>query len=257
MFIDSHCHLDRLKLDAYEGCLSALIDRARSVGVEHILCVATDLENSEIVIKIAEQFVDVSASVGVHPSDALEQEPTVDDLVSLAVHPKVVAIGETGLDYYYNESELEIRRERFRIHIRAAKKVKKPLIVHSRAAREDTINILSEEGASEVAGVMHCFTESWDMAQEALKMGFYISISGIVTFKNAGNVTEVAKKVPLERLLIETDAPFLAPTPFRGKQNEPQYLRFVAEKVAQLRGLTLESLAQATAQNFKTLFIKV
>lgn len=257
MFIDSHCHLDRLKLDAYEGCLSALIDRSRSVGVEHILCVATDLENSETVIKIAEQFVDVSASVGVHPSDALEQEPTVDELVSLAVHPKVVAIGETGLDYYYNESELEVRRERFRIHIRAAKKVKKPLIVHSRAAREDTINILSEESASEVAGVMHCFTESWDMAQEALKMGFYISISGIVTFKNAGNVTEIAKKVPLERLLIETDAPFLAPTPFRGKQNEPQYVRFVAEKVAQLRGLTLESLAQATAQNFKTLFLKV
>lgn len=255
MFIDSHCHLNMLKLDAYDGSLSALVEQARSVGVSHILCVATDLENSKTVAGIAEQFSDVSASVGVHPSDTVDAEPTVEVLVDLAAHPKVIAIGETGLDYYYNDSGLDAMRERFRIHIRAAKQVNKPLIIHSRNAREDTLRILREEKAEAVKGVMHCFTESWGMAQEAMEMGFYISISGIVTFKNAGEVAEVAKRVPLDRLLIETDAPYLAPAPFRGKQNEPQYVRFVAEKIAELKKLSIEKIAEVTTQNFQNLFL--
>lgn len=250
MLVDSHCHLNMLKLDAYGGDLDALVDAARNVGVEHILCVATDLENSKTVSEIAARYDDVSASVGVHPSDKLPQEPTVEDLVTLAQHPKVIAIGETGLDYYYNDSGLDVMRERFRTHIRAAKEVNKPVIIHSRDAREDTMNILREENAESVGGVMHCFTESWEMAQEALAIGFYISISGIVTFKNAGNVAEVAKQVPLDRLLIETDAPFLAPVPYRGKQNEPQYVRFVAEKVAELRSISLQEIAESTKNNF-------
>lgn len=254
MFIDSHCHLNMLKLDAYNGDLSALIEQARSVGVEHILCVATDLQNSKTVIEIAEQYLDVSASVGVHPSDKLDYEPTVEDLVQLALHPKVIAIGETGLDYYYNDAGLDVMRERFRVHVRAAKETKKPLIIHSRDAREDTMTILRDEGAASVKGVMHCFTESWEMAEEAMDLGFYISISGIVTFKNAGNVADVAQKVPLDRLLIETDAPFLAPVPYRGKQNEPQYVRFVAEKIAELKNISIDKLAEATTQNFNTLF---
>jgi len=254
MFVDSHCHLNMLKLDAYHGDLSALIEQARSVGVEHILCVATDLDSSKTVAEIAEQFPDVSASVGVHPSDKLDHEPTVEDLVTLASHPEVIAIGETGLDYHYNDSGLDVMRERFRIHVRAAKEVNKPLIIHSRDAREDTMMILREEDAESVKGVMHCFTESWEMAQEALAIGFYISISGIVTFKNAGDVADVATRVPLERLLIETDAPFLAPVPYRGKQNEPQYVRFVAEKIAELKGLSVDKVAETTTQNFKSLF---
>lgn len=252
--VDSHCHLNMLKLDAYQGNLTALIDAARSQGVEHILCVATDLKNSKTVIEIAEQYENVSASVGVHPSDHHETKASVDDLVVLATHSKVVAIGETGLDYHYNDSGLDLMRDSFRHHVRAARAVKKPLIIHSRDAREDTLKILHDENAEEVRGVMHCFTESWEMAQEAMAIGFYISISGIVTFKNAGQVADVAKKVPLDRLLIETDAPFLAPVPYRGKQNEPQYVRFVAEKIAELKGISADEIAERTTQNFYDLF---
>jgi len=252
--VDSHCHLNMLKLDKYDGDLTALIEQARCQRVEHILCVATDLESSRIVIDIAQQYSDVSASVGVHPSDKLDIEPTVDQLVSLACSPKVIAIGETGLDYHYNDSGLDAMRERFRVHVRAARQVNKPLIIHSRDAREDTLKILREEQADSVKGVMHCFTESWQMAQAAMDLGFYISISGIVTFKNANQVTEVAKKVPLDRLLIETDAPFLAPVPYRGQQNEPQYVRFVAEKIADLKGIAVEEIAKRTTENFYTLF---
>ena len=254
MYIDSHCHLNMLKLDTYGGDLSALVDQATSVGVGHILCVGTTLQDSETVIQIAEQFEHVSASVGVHPSEKSKPEPTIDRLAELASHPKVIAIGETGLDYHYNDSGLDIMRERFRTHIHVAKQVQKPLIIHSRDAREDTINILREEDARSVGGVMHCFTESWEMAQEALAIDFYISISGIVTFKKAGDVAIVATKTPLEKLLIETDAPYLAPVPFRGKQNEPQYVRFVAEKIAELRNMSTEDVAQATTDNFKRLF---
>ena len=252
--VDSHCHLNMLKLDAYEGDLSALVKQAKSVGVGHILCVGTTLEDSKTVIQIAEQFPNVSASIGVHPSEKSEHEPSVEVLMDMAEHSKVVAIGETGLDYHYNDSGLDVMRERFGTHIRAAKHVQKHLIIHSRDAREDTMNILREEDAQSVAGLMHCFMESWEMAQEALAIGFYISISGIVTFKKAGNVAIVAEKVPLEKLLIETDAPYLAPEPYRGKQNEPQYVRFVAEKIAELKGLSIEEVAENTTKNFQALF---
>jgi TatD DNase family protein len=254
MLIDSHCHLNMLKLDAYHGDLTALIQQARSVGVEHILCVATDLDNAKQVIEIAERYDDVSASVGVHPSDVADHQADIDELLRLAAHPKVIAIGETGLDYHYNDAGLDGMRQQFRDHIKVARELNKPLIIHSRDAREDTMRILDEEGAKSVAGVMHCFTESWEMAQQAMALGFYISISGIVTFKNAKEVAEVAKKVPLDRLLIETDAPFLAPVPYRGKQNEPQYVRFVAEKIAELRHIHVDDVAKATTENFKRLF---
>ncbi len=252
--VDSHCHLDMLDLTPYDGDMGQLLAAAEAVGVEHFLTIGVDMENADKVIAIAEQFDNVHASVGMHPSDKAESEPTVEDLLAYAARPKVVAIGETGLDYYYNDSGLELQRERFRTHIRAAKQCQKPLIIHSRDAREDTIRILTEEGANQVTGVMHCFTENWAMAEQALALGFYISISGIVTFKNAQNVADVAKKIPLERLLIETDSPYLAPVPYRGKKNEPQYVRFVAEKVAELREVPVEEIAAATTCNFYRLF---
>lgn len=254
MLVDSHCHLNMLNLDAYQGDLGALIDKAKSVGVAHILCVGVDIENAQTVIDIATQFEGVSASVGLHPSEKVTQEPTIEELVALANHPKVVAIGETGLDYYYNDSGLDNMRERFRRHIRAALTVNKPIIVHSRSAHEDTIRIMREENAAQVKGVMHCFTESWEMAQDAMALDFLISFSGIVTFKNARNVAAVAEKVPLDRMLIETDAPYLTPVPYRGKPNEPQYVRFVAEHLAQLKQTTVEAVAEQTTQNFKALF---
>lgn len=254
MLVDSHCHLNMLNLDAYKGDLSALIEQAKSVGVEHILCVGVDIENAQAVIDIADQYEGVSASVGLHPSEKVKTEPSVEELVTLASHPKVVAIGETGLDYYYNDSGLDVMRERFRTHIKAALQLKKPIIIHSRNAHQDTIQIMREENASQVKGVMHCFTESWEMAQEAMKLGFFISFSGIVTFKNAANVAEVAKKVPLDCMLIETDAPYLTPVPYRGKPNEPQHVRFVAEHLAQLKQTTYETIAAQTTENFHALF---
>ncbi len=254
MLVDSHCHLNMLNLDAYNGNLGALIDQAKSVGVEHILCVGVDIDNAQAVIDIADQYEGVSASVGLHPSEKVDKEPTVEELVTLARHPKVVAIGETGLDYYYNDSGLDIMRDRFRTHIRAALTLKKPIIIHSRSAHEDTIRIMREENAARVKGVMHCFTESWEMAQEAMELGFFISFSGIVTFKNAKNVAEVAEKVPLDRMLIETDAPYLTPVPYRGKPNEPQYVRFVAEHLAKIKQTTFEAVADQTTANFNALF---
>lgn len=254
MLVDSHCHLNMLNLDIYNGDLGALIDRAKSVGVEHILCVGVDIENAQTVINIADQFSGVSASIGLHPSEKVIKEPTVKQLVTLANHPKVIAIGETGLDYYYNNSGLDVMRERFRTHIRAALEINKPIIIHSRGAHEDTIRIMREENASQVKGVMHCFTESLKMAQDAMALDFLISFSGIVTFKNAKNVADVAKKVPLECMLIETDAPYLTPVPYRGKPNEPQYVRFVAEHLAKLKETTFEIVADQTTQNFQTVF---
>ena len=254
MLIDSHCHLNILDLDADNGDLGALIERAKNVGVDHILCVGINIENAQAVIDVAQQFKQVSASVGLHPSETVETEPTVMELVKWADHPKVVAIGETGLDFYYNKTGLDNMRERFRVHIRAALKSKKPLIIHTRDARQDTINIMREENASQVGGVMHCFTESWQMAQEAMELGFYISFSGIVTFKNAKNVVEVAQQVPMDKMLIETDAPYLTPDPYRGKPNEPQYVRFVAERIAKIKGISYEEVVEQTGQNFSQLF---
>lgn len=255
MLVDSHCHLDMLDLIPYEGKLGSLIKKAKSAGVEHILCVGIDLINASRIIKISEQFNNVSASVGLHPNKEVDFELTVAELIKLASHPKVIAIGETGLDYhYYNKIDVEEMQNNFRLHIRAAIKLSKPLIVHSRNAQEDTIQIMQEEKAEIVGGVIHCFTESWEMAKKAMDLGFYISFSGIVTFKNAKNIAEVAKRIPLEKMLIETDAPYLAPEPFRGKKNEPQYVRYVAEYIANLKNASLNTVARKTTENYYYLF---
>ena len=254
MFVDSHCHLNMLDLKPYKGDLGALIEKAKIEGVEHILCVGVDLVHVQTIIEIAERFKNVSASVGLHPSEKVNHEPTTLEIIELADHPKVVAIGETGLDYYYNNSGLQIMRDRFRSHIQAALKLRKPLIIHSRSASVDTMQIMQEEDAKMVRGVMHCFTESWDMAKQALELGFYISFSGIVTFKNAANVAEVAKKTPLEKMLVETDAPYLTPVPYRGKKNEPQYVRYVAEHIADLKNIAVDEIARKTTENYFNLF---
>ncbi len=253
MLVDSHCHLDRLDLSKNNN-LSELINTAHKADIGHMLCVSIDLESYPEMLAAVESQKGVSVSVGVHPCDDDRREPTVDELVELAKHPKNVAIGETGLDYFRVEGDLEWQRERFRTHIRAAKIAKKPLIIHTREAREDTIRILQEEDAAEVGGVMHCFTETWDMAQAAMEMGFYISFSGIVTFKNAVELQEVAQKVPLDRMLIETDSPYLAPVPHRGKPNQPLYVRYVAEKIGELRNMTSEEVGRITTDNFYRLF---
>ena len=252
--IDSHCHLDRLDLKPFEGSLDAALEEARSNGVGHMLCVCIDLEHFDDVISIARAYKDISASVGVHPNDEVEHEPTADILIELANDPDVVAIGETGLDYFRSEGDLEWQRDRFRQHISAAKGCRKPLIIHTREAREDTIKLMQEEKAANIGGVMHCFTENWDMAKQALDMNFYISFSGIVTFKTAVELMEVAKQVPEDRILIETDSPYLAPVPFRGKSNHPANVRFVAEHIANLRGTTVEHIAEVTTRNYHQLF---
>ena len=254
MLIDSHCHLNCLNLDAHNGSLDSAVQAARDNGVSHMLCVCIDMEHFPEVLQCAETYDDVTASVGQHPNDPIDVEPTVEDLVRLADHPKVVAIGETGLDYFRSEGDLDWQRERFRTHIAAAKQAQKPLIIHTRDAREDTIQIMREENASDVGGVMHCFTETWEMAKQAMDMGFLISFSGIVTFKNAKELQDVARKVPLESMLIETDSPYLAPVPFRGKPNEPAYVRHVAEFLAELRGVSFEEIAEVTTANYYGVF---
>jgi len=254
MLIDSHCHLDRLDLSKDGGDLNAALERARARGVEHMLCVSIDLEAWPGMAALVEPFEDVSISVGVHPNEREGREPTVDELVALAGNPRVVAIGETGLDYYRSDGDLEWQRERFRTHIRAARACGKPLIVHSREAKEDTLRVLAEEGADAAGGVMHCFAEDWDMAERALGLGFYISFSGIVTFRNAESLRDVARRVPWERLLVETDSPYLAPVPYRGKPNEPALVREVAACIAELRGVSLDEVARITSDNFRRLF---
>lgn len=254
MLVDSHCHLDMLKLEKYEDNRDKAIAAARDVGVGYFLAIAVDLENFPNVHAIAQQHNDISCSVGVHPSEMKGEDPSVERLVELAQLPKVVAIGETGLDYYYNEGDLEWQRERFRRHIQAAHQVNKPLIIHTRDAREDTINILRQENAQDVGGVLHCFTESWEMAQQGLDLDFYVSLSGIVTFKNAKDLQETAKKIPLDRLLIETDSPYLAPVPVRGKPNFPENVIHVANFVAELRDMPVEALIEITGNNFFQLF---
>jgi len=254
MLVDSHCHLDQLDLTAHGGQIEQALAAARAAGVGHFLCVCIDLDHLDDVLAIAEKYDDVSASVGLHPNEAVATEPDVDTLLRLAKHPSVVAIGETGLDYYRSEGDVEWQRERFRTHIQAARQCHKPIIVHSRQARDDTIALMREQNASEVGGVMHCFTETWDMAKQALDLNFYISFSGIVTFKNAKELHDVAKKVPLENMLIETDSPYLAPIPFRGKPNEPAYVKYVAEHIAALKNIPVEQVAEITTGNFFKLF---
>lgn len=251
MYVDSHCHLNFPDL---AGDLDAVLERSRNNGVTHMLCVAVNLENFPEVLSLAERHAHVFASVGVHPDHPLDREPSVEDLVSLARHPKVVAIGETGLDYFRSDGDLEWQRTRFRTHIRAAREAGKPLIIHTREAAEDTLEIMAEEGAAKAGGVMHCFTETAEVARRAMEMNFLISFSGIVTFKNALRIKEVAQQIPLARMLIETDSPYLAPVPFRGKTNEPAFVKHVAEEIARLRGITPAEVGAATTQNFFQLF---
>lgn len=255
MFIDSHCHINFPELAAK---MPELLAKMEENKVTHALCVSVDLPDFPGVLALAEQYPHIYASVGVHPDYEDTPEPTVEQLVELSKHPKIVAIGETGLDYYRLEGDLEWQRERFRTHIRASRITRKPLIIHTRSASADTIRLMQEEGAGTdaggVAGVMHCFTESLEVAQAAIAMGFYISFSGIVTFKSAKDLQAVARAVPLERMLIETDSPYLAPVPFRGRMNEPGYVRHVAEYIATLKDIPLEQVARQTTDNFFNLF---
>ncbi len=251
MFIDSHCHLDFPELAQN---LPQLLANMAANQVTHALCVSVDLPDFPKVRALAEAHSNLFASVGVHPDYQDTPEPTVAELVKLADHPRIVAIGETGLDYFRLKGDLEWQRERFRTHIRAARETGKPLIIHTRDAAADTLRIMQEEGAGEAGGVMHCFTESWEVAAQAMEMGFYISFSGIVTFKKALALKEVAKRMPLERMLIETDSPYLAPAPFRGKTNEPAWVKHVAEEIARLREIPVEEIGQTTSSNYFKLF---
>jgi len=251
MFIDSHCHLDFPDLaEKTDELLANMVANQ----VTHALCVSVDLPDFPKVLALAERYANLFASVGVHPDYPGTPEPTVAELVRLARHPRVVAIGETGLDYFRLKGDLAWQRERFRTHIRASHESGKPLIIHTREAAEDTLRLMREEGAGEIGGVMHCFTESWAVAEAAMEMGFYISFSGIVTFKNATELKEVARRVPLDRMLIETDSPYLAPVPFRGKTNQPAFVKHVAEEVARLKGVEVAEVEQATSRNFFKLF---
>jgi len=254
MLVDSHCHLDRVDLTPYDGDFARLMQATHAAGVSHLLCVSIDLESYPAMLALVEDYPEVFVSIGVHPNDHDRREPSVEELVELANHPKNIAIGETGLDYFRTEGDLAWQRDRFRTHIRAARAAAKPLIIHTRDAREDTVAILRDEQADAVGGVMHCFTETWEMARAALELGFYISFSGIVTFKSADELRAVAAKVPDDRLLIETDSPYLAPVPHRGKPNEPRYVGKVAETLATLRGVTVEALARQSSENFFRLF---
>ena len=251
MFVDSHCHLDFPEL---APGLPAVFEAMREARVTHALCISVTLADVPRVLAIAGAHENVYASVGVHPDAPQVDEPSVETLVALAAAPKVVAIGETGLDYYRVTGDLEWQRDRFRTHIRAAIACGKPLVIHTRAAAADTLAIMREENAGRVGGVMHCFTETWDVAQRALDLGFHISFAGIVTFKNATALKDVARRVPLERMLIETDSPYLAPVPMRGKTNQPAYVRYVAEEIARLRDVSLEEIAARTTDNFLALF---
>ena len=253
MFIDSHCHLDFPELEADRANVLALM---RNNAVTHALTISTTLKTFPAVRAVAEANANIWCSAGVHPDEQVDDhEASLVELLAMADHPKVVAIGETGLDYYRLPEPLDWQRERFRTHIRAARETGKPLVIHTRNSHADTLRIMREEGAAEVGGVMHCFTEVQDVADAAMAMNFYISFSGIVTFKNAKDLKEVAKNVPLERMLIETDSPYLAPAPFRGKMNQPGYVKYVAEHIAELRGISVEEVAKATTENFFRLFV--
>jgi TatD DNase family protein len=255
--VDSHCHLDQLDLSSYDGDLSKAIAHADSVGVKHFLCVSITLENFPDVLRIAKSYPNINASVGLHPNESdVPHEPSAEDLVKLADDEKIIAVGETGLDYFRSTGDVEWQRERFRQHIRAAIQCKKPLIIHTRQAQEDTIKVMREENAEKIGGVMHCFTEDWEMAKAAMDLNFYISFSGIVTFPSAKILQDVAKKMPIERMLIETDSPYLAPVPHRGKSNEPAYVKHVAEYLATLRGVPVDEIAEKTTENFFRLFMK-
>ena len=256
MFIDSHCHLD---FPEFQSRLPEVLANMEAAKVSHALCVSVDIPDFPNVLKLAQENANLYASVGVHPDYEDTPEPTEEFLVDTASkNPKIVAIGETGLDYYRmgdrSYESMEWQRDRFRTHIRAALKAKKPLIIHTRSASADTIQIMKEEGADAIGGVMHCFTESYVVAKEAMDLGFYVSFSGIVTFKSAKDLQETCKKIPLERMLIETDSPYLAPIPYRGKTNEPAWVSKVGEFIADLKGVPINVLADQTSKNFYQCF---
>jgi len=254
MLIDSHCHLDRIDLKPYQDDFACFMQAATDHQIERLLCIAIDLESYPAMLDLVANFQQISVTVGVHPNVQEGKDPSVEELIVLGQSDKVVGIGETGLDYFRNTGDMEWQHQRFRNHIRAAKALNKPLIIHTRAAQIDTLRILKEEEAGSVGGVIHCFTENWDFAQKALDLNFYISFSGIVTFNSAQEIKEVAKKVPADRFLIETDSPYLAPVPFRGRPNYPTYVRYVAEQLAELRGTSVSKIAELSTANFYALF---
>ncbi len=255
MYVDSHCHLSFPELSAR---LPEIRAEMQAAGVDRALCICTTLEEFAEVHRLATGYDNFWASAGVHPDEEDVREPSVDDLVALAALPKVVAIGETGLDYYRlngrSIADMEWQRERFRVHIRASRRTGKPLVIHTRSASDDTLGVLKEEGGGAARGVFHCFTETMAVAKAALDLGFLISFSGILTFKTAADLREVARYVPLERCLIETDSPYLAPVPFRGKTNTPAYVPYVAQQIAELKDITPQEVARATSRNFEMLF---
>ena len=251
--IDSHCHIDRVDLDQFGGSMESMLAHAKDLSVEEFLCVCIDLEHFDDVFSLAKSHQQIYASVGVHPVEQEGKDPSVEELLALADHEKIIAIGETGLDYFHVKNDTaDWQRERFRRHIAASNQSGKPMIIHTREAKADTIEIMQQEQAQ--AGVMHCFSEDWETAKAALDLGFYISFSGIITFKSAADLREVAKKVPADRLLVETDSPYLTPVPYRGRANSPAYTYYVAEKLAEIRGVSVDNIAQQTTQNFNDLF---
>ena len=251
--IDSHCHIDRVDLDQFGGSMESMLAHAKDLSVEEFLCVCIDLEHFDDVFSLAKAHQQIYASVGVHPVEQEGKDPSVEELLALADHEKIIAIGETGLDYFHVKKDTaDWQRDRFRRHIAASNQSGKPMIIHTRDAKVDTIEIMQQEQAQ--AGVMHCFSEDWETAKAALDLGFYISFSGIITFKSAADLREVAKKVPADRLLVETDSPYLTPVPYRGRANSPAYTYYVAEKMAEIRGVSIDNIAQQTTQNFNDLF---
>lgn len=257
MFIDSHCHLDRLDLSKHDNSLSSLLNDARERGVHKMLCVGIDMNLYPAMLDAIAGQSDVYCSVGIHPCHVKESpwnEQQIRD--AIAVNSRVVALGETGLDYYYATDTREQQIESFASHLRLGAELDLPVIIHTRDAREDTLSVMAEHASPDTAGVMHCFTETQSMADRAMEMGFMISFSGIITFKNAADLREVVKSVPLDKLLIETDSPYLAPVPYRGKPNQPGYVAEVAKCVAELKGISVEEIAEITANNFHRLFKK-
>ncbi len=254
MYFDSHCHLDRIDLDAFDAAFDSLLSQIEAAGVTRMLCIGVDLDSFESMYTRIRPYEHIFCTVGVHPDYREVREPTVDELCRLAERSDVVAIGETGLDYFHQSGDLDWQRRRFVTHIEAARACDKPLVVHTRDAREDTLTLLRRHGAEQVGGVLHCFTEDWDMARAASELDFYISISGIVTFNQADNVREMARRIPLERLLIETDAPWLSPAPYRGKPNFPGRVPLVAAKLAEIRDESVAQIAAATYANANRLF---
>lgn len=254
MLVDSHCHLDCIDLSEFDNKFDNLIQRTYQAGIEHMLCVSIDLKRYPDMLEKVRAYPAISVSAGMHPMADETDEFSIDYLTQLAADDKVVAIGETGLDYYYHKGDTHWQQERFRAHIQVANELNKPVIIHTRDAANDTLNILREENAEQCSGVIHCFTESQQFAEQAMDLGFMISISGIVTFKNADALRDIAKTIPDDRLLIETDSPYLAPIPHRGKQNQPAYVSHVAETLAEIRNTSVEHIAEISRNNFYRLF---